>query len=192
MATRTLGTNANNTLTAFVLLTGAPSVSGLAAFNAAVKDDLIVAHPIEQTCLNLNGDLEVPNRIDTIYTRQGDAVAVDPNGWPIYLSAKALASGPWTQAGSTLGTNATTSLTAIRFGQDVSDADFATIASLIKDDLINGSPVYPGAFSQTGQLFLPNRGYIQVLPGDYVAVDSTGWPIVISANSIAGSGWTHT
>jgi hypothetical protein len=46
-----------------------------------------------------------------------------------------------------------------------------------------------------GLLLIPGgRGVIKVLPGDIVAVDSTGWPILISAASIAyaGSDWTLT
>jgi len=43
-----------------------------------------------------------------------------------------------------------------------------------------------------GQLYFPSRGIIKVLPGDVIAVDNTGWPILISAASInyAGSQWT--
>ena len=50
-----------------------------------------------------------------------------------------------------------------------------------------------GQFSAGGQLFIPgDRGVITLLPGDYVGVDSTGWPIVVSANAIANGPWTHT
>jgi hypothetical protein len=45
-----------------------------------------------------------------------------------------------------------------------------------------------------GQLMIPGRGIIKVLPGDVIAVDNTGWPILVSAASIgyAGSLWTFT
>jgi hypothetical protein len=48
--------------------------------------------------------------------------------------------------------------------------------------------------SANGQLFVPNRGFLKVLPGDVVAVDSSGFPYLISGNSIAyaGSDWTFT
>lgn len=93
----------------------------------------------------------------------------------------------------TLGTNANSSLTAIKFDQGVVDADFATIALGIKNDVINGQPVFPGAFSRKGLLYFPNRGVLKVLPGDYVGFDSTtGWPILLSALAIASGPWTHS
>lgn len=43
-------------------------------------------------------------------------------------------------------------------------------------------------------LGIPGRGILQILPGDVVAVDSCGWPILLSGNTIsfAGSDWTFT
>jgi len=48
--------------------------------------------------------------------------------------------------------------------------------------------------TQFGQLFIPNRGMLKILPGDVVAVDNTGFPFLISAASIsyAASQWTLT
>lgn len=92
----------------------------------------------------------------------------------------------------TLGTNATTTLTALAFGAAKLPADFATIAAAIKDDQNVSHPIVPGAFSQNGLLFVPNRGILKVLPGDYVGVDDEGWPILVSAYSIANGNWTHS
>lgn len=95
--------------------------------------------------------------------------------------------------------------TAIKFGQDVSDADFATMMQGIIDDYYMpggsvaptppASPrIYPGAFSRSGLLYVPNRGVLQALPGDYVAFDPAGWPILVSSNSITSALaiWTHS
>lgn len=96
----------------------------------------------------------------------------------------------------TLGTTGHTSLTAIKYlpgyGSGMAAADIATIALAIKNDLVNGNPVYPQAFSANGLLYIPNRGFLQMLPGDYVGVDETGWPILVSKNAIAGTSWVHT
>ena len=93
----------------------------------------------------------------------------------------------------TLGTSATTSLTALPFAQaGLAAADVATIANGVLNDLVNGTPVYPGAFSSQGLLYIPNRGVLAVLPGDYVAIDNKGWPVLISAYSIANGAWTHS
>jgi hypothetical protein len=73
-------------------------------------------------------------------------------------------------------------------------ADIAAIANLILDDQINSHPVWAGAFSQIGRLYIPNRGVITILPGDYVGVDTqTGWPILVSARAAAANpSWVHT
>jgi hypothetical protein len=97
-------------------------------------------------------------------------------------------------ATKTLGTNATTTLTALSFQRGgLAAADIATIQQDILNDLVNGNPIWPGAFSSMGLLYVPNRGILQVLPGDYVGVDATGWPILVSANAIASgsTSWTH-
>lgn len=41
-----------------------------------------------------------------------------------------------------------------------------------------------------GQLIVPNRGVLQVLPGDFVAIDPvTGWPVLVSNAAIVGGTW---
>ena len=92
----------------------------------------------------------------------------------------------------TLGSNANNSLTAVLASRTMAAADIASVANGIKDDIINGNPIFPGAFSSMNMLYVPNRGILQVLPGDYVAFDSTGWPILISANAILSGPWTHS
>lgn len=94
----------------------------------------------------------------------------------------------------TLGTTATTSLTALTFGGALSPADIATIANAILNDQVNGRPVWPGAFAQVGLLYVPNRGILQCLPGDIVGVDAaTGWPILVSKTAAASNPqWVHS
>ena len=93
----------------------------------------------------------------------------------------------------TLGTTAANSLSALVNSGSMAAADLATLAAGIKDDQTNGQPIYPGAYSSIDMLFVPNRGILKVLPGDYVAIDpTTGWPILISALAIASGPWQHT
>lgn len=95
-------------------------------------------------------------------------------------------------ATSTLGTDATTSLTALAFLPGIGSlaaADVASINNGIKNDLNPALPLVPGAFSSAGLLVIPNRGIVQVLPGDYVAIDSTGWPILLSRYAAANGPW---
>lgn len=91
-----------------------------------------------------------------------------------------------------LGTNANNSLASLIANAANLPADVATIQQLIKDDLNAFHPVIPGAWSRDGILIIPNRGFLRPQPGDYVAVDDEGWPILVSANSIANSTWTVT
>lgn len=95
----------------------------------------------------------------------------------------------------TLGTNAATSLIALKFVPGVNGmntADVATINNAIRlqsaaQNRTNGS------FSATGMLRFPGGRTVQMQPGDYVAVDVvSGWPIFISAYAIANGPWTHT
>jgi len=94
----------------------------------------------------------------------------------------------------TLGTNATTTLHALTFQRaGLLTADVATFRASIKNDLVNGNPIWPGGF-EDGLLYIPNRGVLQIQPGDYIAYDATGWPILVSANAIASgsTSWTHS
>ena len=101
-------------------------------------------------------------------------------------------------ATKTLGTNATNSLTALPFAfgynSGMSAADIATVNIAIKSQ--NAFAEIAGShFTAEGVLYLPGRkGFIKLAPGDYVGVDSAGWPIVVSAYSIGlgGTSWTHS
>ena len=110
----------------------------------------------------------------------------------------------------TAGTNATTTLTAVTFSKVLLAADVATIQQAILNDgsqsgqqpakaAPSAKPIWPGAFQSNGLLFIPNRGVLQCLPGDWVGVDANGWPILLSRNAIAGgsspsasTSWTHS
>lgn len=95
----------------------------------------------------------------------------------------------------TLGTNATTSLTAVSFLHGIGSiplADVATINNGIKTD--NAAQNIIGGFSAAdSRLFIPRRGVLRVLAGDYVAIDTTtGWPILVSSYAIANGPWSHS
>jgi hypothetical protein len=91
----------------------------------------------------------------------------------------------------TVGTVSTTALTAVQIPPSynatpyVSDTDWATIQNSILSDADGTHPIVPGAFTRQGLLFLPrHRGVIKLCPGDWVAVDLNGWPVVISNYSL--------
>ena len=101
-------------------------------------------------------------------------------------------------ANKILGTTAQTSLNPANaflagYGAtQLANTDFATLALAIKDDQNVNHPIWPGAYTQDGQLFIPNRGVLRVLPGDWVGVSSRGWPILVSKDDIANGNWVHT
>lgn len=101
----------------------------------------------------------------------------------------------------TLGTNLTTTLSAVAWQPaGVPPADFASLNQAIGSDLIGTAGTIGNDDRKTyfdfgsGILDVPGRGRLQLRPGDYIAVDSAGWPIVISGQSISygSTSWTHT
>lgn len=93
----------------------------------------------------------------------------------------------------TLGTSSTTTLQALEWKRGAAIADVASIAANIKLPFNPAHPIAPGAFGAGGVLYFPQRkGFLVLAPNDYVAYDPQGWPIVVSWESIAGSGWTHS
>lgn len=95
------------------------------------------------------------------------------------------------------GTNANTSLVALQFfpgwNSGMAAADVATFALDIKDDIINSHPIKQEAFSSNGLLYVPNRGVLKMLPGDWAMVDATtGWPILVSKRAMTSGPWHHS
>ncbi len=97
----------------------------------------------------------------------------------------------------TLGTSATTSLNALVVPSQANGAtthflpaDIAAFNNAIKSDT-GIHPIQNGGF-RNNTLYVPGRGFLKVLPGDYVGVDANGWPVLISAYSIATGGWSHS
>ncbi len=98
-------------------------------------------------------------------------------------------------ATGTLGTAATTSIVSINgWNPMTAIADIAAIALNIKSQSNPAHPIAPGFFANNGRLEFPERrGFILLRPGDYIGYDDYGWPVVVSAESIAnGTSWSHS
>lgn len=115
-------------------------------------------------------------------------------------------------ATNTFGTVASTSLTALQIpwggSGGLSAADLATVGAFKDQPQLqaNSSPLsqasyagenraYMGWARQGNKIFLPNNRTpdgILLLPGDWVAVDANGWPIVVSGFAAAASPWAHS
>lgn len=105
----------------------------------------------------------------------------------------------------TAGTSATTTLSALVVDSNFTAADIATLRNGIKYNwvFVNGAyvrvqagAIFPGGIDFVGGnavLTIPGRGTLTALPGDYIAIDPNGWPLLIAGGSInSGSGWTHS
>lgn len=97
----------------------------------------------------------------------------------------------------TLGTTSNTALSAFSWSANPGHpADVGTLNASILNDQTTGPVGYqakwPTPFSRQGLLFIPNRGVVQLYPGDVIAFDTqSGWPIVVSglAISVGSSVW---
>ena len=101
MATKTLGTAANNTLTAVEFSQSVTALlpADLATINVGILDNTGNRHyPAAYSGLGgftREGVLVIPGR-GTLKVLPGDYVAIDPaTGWPILLSAEAAAGASW-------------------------------------------------------------------------------------------------
>jgi hypothetical protein len=90
---------------------------------------------------------------------------------------------------ATFGSNAQTTLSALLWKSSSPIADIASICNGIKNDL-NTPDGCKGAFANNGILYVPNRGVLKLRPGDWVALTSTGFPILLSAAAVAAD-FTH-
>lgn len=94
----------------------------------------------------------------------------------------------------TAGTNATTTLPFFVQWQrgGIAAADLAAIRNRVLNDRPQGGPgnIWPGAL-ENGTLFVPNRGFLQLVPGDWVGVGTAGWPFLISNPEMVAD-WTHS
>ena len=99
MAVRTLGTSANNSLSAMAFLHGIGSMTpaDVATINNGIKSDN-AAQQILGGFSPADSMLYVPRR-GVLKVRAGDYVAIDTTtGWPILISSYAIANGPWSHS----------------------------------------------------------------------------------------------
>jgi len=99
----------------------------------------------------------------------------------------------------TLGSNANNSLSAVQFHQSsgvMSDSDLALFNALIQP---NYGGLHPNSgklgnyVERSGQFFIPQRGFIRIVNGDWLCLDSTtGYPFVLSNAAVTSGPYTHS
>lgn len=201
MAIHTMGTNAASSLQAVQWWPALTTVSSTPNRTLSLADALAISNGILSTTiagglLNQSGTSAIlltasthaNTTLDTFALTGGSPLSavvvgalVVGTGIPVntYITAKTPATG--TPTSVTLSQAATTTATGVRIA-------FANPSQYTGGEDAGFDPA-------TGRVKLPDgRGYIQLNPGDYIAVDNVGAVIVVPANSVSypGSVWTFT
>ncbi len=194
MALHTFGTNAASSLSAVTY--GPPSPAGgsvgtgqlapadLAAIAASIVSDDFTATPTNMQAggpkgILATGSTHTNTTLDTLVAVAGGPLAAIKVG----MLVLGVGIPPGTYVASvTSGTAVVLSQAATASAAGVK-LIFVPLGSATENDA-----------NFNGQLVIPKRGILKVLPGDVIAVDNTGWPILVSAAAIgyAGSLWTFT
>lgn len=176
MATKTLGTNATTTLTA--LSFGGGPVTG--SLDSGYSEADIAA--ISQLILNPRSAKQ--GVVPTGTTTTGSASVTSLS------SVTGIRAGNWIFGpGIPPGTQvASVGASSLIMSAAITGVGAAGVNLLITPQ----GPI--GAFSKLGSLYVPNRGTLQVYPGDWVGVDASGFPILVGVEAIAfaNSSWTHS
>lgn len=191
MALHTLGTNASTSLSAVkfyppqgVGVSAAATLlspSDLAAISQSITSDVNFAAANPAGIL-ATGTTHSSTTLDTLVSTAGGPLA------SIQLGALVLG------VGITPGTFVIGFNNAGKTSVLLSQAATASAAG-VRIGFINPSSSQGERFTFNGFLEIPGgRGRLIVKPGDIAAIDNTGWPILLSAASLAyaGSLWTYT
>jgi hypothetical protein len=194
MAIHTFGTNAASSLAAVTY--GQPSPAGgsvgtgqlspadLAAISHAIVSDSFTATPALMQAggprgILATGSTHSNTTLDTLVSTGGGPLAAIKVG--MLVLGVGIAPGTYV-ASVTSGTAVVLSQAATATAAGV-NIIFIPLGSAVENDA-----------NFNGQLVIPGRGILKVLPGDVIAVDNTGWAILVSKASVgyAGSLWTFT
>jgi hypothetical protein len=184
MALKTLGTTTTTRLPCLPAWAASLLIADVAAIGQAISDDSRIA-----TILYGGGGAGPTAVLATATTNATTALSVlaSVSGSPISaIRAGDLVLGDGVIPGT---------FVTIYGGSTTATLSQATTASAALTKLIFVRPgTNPDISLDGAQLFIPQRGVLKVLPGDIVAVDNTGWPILVSGASIGYSGtdWTLT
>jgi hypothetical protein len=180
MALRTLGTTSTTILNALSPWTQVLSQADVAAISQAITEDTAFGTLLSGFGFGADGVLatgatHTNTTLDTLVSTGGAGLA------SIQIGDLVLGAGitPGTYVQTVAGTVVTLSQPA-------------TASASIRAAFIRPGPETINGLSGNGsQLYVPNRGILKVLPGDVVAIDNTGWPILVSGTSLGygGSMW---
>ncbi len=178
MALHTLGTNANTSLQCLPAWSAVLSPADIAAIAASIVSDsafatLLAGLGAGATAVLTTGTTHTNTTLDTIVATGGAALAQIRPG-DLVLKADVPAG---TFVAAVAGGGTTITLSQAASGGNNQRCAFVRPA--------------PKGITESGQLVVPNRGILKILPGDVAAIDNTGFPILVSGAAIgyAGSQW---
>lgn len=181
MALHVIGTVAANSLVCLPAWAASLAAADVGAIAAAVTGDGNFASILGQPgsgakAVLATGSTHTSTTLDTLVTSAGAPLA------QIHVGDLALGIG-------------------IKPGTFVASIPSATAVVLSQAATASAAGVYiafiraaprAGIELSSAELFVPRRGVLKVLPGDYVALDNTGFPYLIPGAAVAylGSQWT--
>jgi hypothetical protein len=179
MAIGTLGTNATTSLNKLPAWSQVVSAADIAAFAQSVLDDSVLATLLSGYGPGISALLATAtthgNTSLTAITRVSGAALAQVHVGDLVLG-DGIAPGTFIQ---------------VTGGSTTATLSQATVSSTAGVKIIIARPG-PPALGAEGLLVIPKRGILKVLPGDFPALDNTGWPILVSGASVgyAGSDWS--
>lgn len=100
MATKTAGSNANNSLTALQYQPGlgsGMSAADIATMNQLIKQANRLLNPVGGS-FDSSGVLVLPGDRGMVKMFPGDWLCIDNRGWPFVVTADSMTSGAWTHS----------------------------------------------------------------------------------------------
>jgi hypothetical protein len=172
MALGTLGTTSTTVLKALNAWGQNLSDADIAAISQSISSDFFFASVLQAGVLGPSGILatgatHASTTLDTLVTTGGGGLATIQRGM-LVLAADVT---PGTYVADIL------SPTSVLLSQAATGSNAERVAFV-------NAPAGPGNIDRTQSLVIPNRGTLTILPGDVVAIDNTGWPILVSGVAI--------
>lgn len=177
MALGTLGTNTTTSLKALNAWGQGLSDADIAAIGQGIASDFNIASVLGNPVLGAGGILatgatHTNTTLDTLVATGGGGIATIQPGM-LVLAADIT---PGTFVASVSGT-------VVTLSQAATGSNAERVVFVRPSD---------SNVTRYGELIVPNRGILKILPGDVVGIDNAGWPILVSGASIGypGSQWS--
>ena len=185
MALHTLGTAATTSLNCLPAWSAALAAADVAAIGQSILNDgelasILSGYSAGRTAIEATGTTHSNTTLDTLVARAGSPPLTQINIGDLVLGV-GIVPGTFVSAKPT-GTSVTLSQAATAGASGV---------SIIFARLNRQRPFLSLA---DGILYVPQRGTLKVLPGDYIAIDNTGAVILVPGNAVgyAGSLWSFS